>query len=422
MLYDLIIVGAGCAGLHVGIRALQLNPSLRICILEKYDYTGGRILTHYSRKYQWEIGAGRISNDHTMVKGLIKKYGLTWFNIPAGNEQWRSDSTHTLIKSPDMFTALSAALLKPLEDLDAPTLATHTLVELLTKIHGHATTTELIVRFPYWAETHVLRADLALESFKHEMKGWANYGSCKEGLSAITAAMAKEFKSLGGMIKHGKHVAAIHRSSNIEHVICKDGNTFTGKACVLALHRDAVAAISTVAAIPACQTLLKRVRMLPLVRIYAVFPTPQSKAWFEDTPKTITDSKIRYIIPINPAKGLVMISYTEGPDAKYWLQLLKHRGHSAVSARIMKDVRTLFPEKAPIPDPIELKIFPWYSGCSYWLPGRYDPKEASTDAHCIREGLFLCGESWSMRQAWIEGALEHAEGLITNKEFRTHIL
>ena len=40
--------------------------------------------------------------------------------------------------------------------------------------------------------------------------------------------------------------------------------------------------------------------------------------WHELIPRTITDSVIKYIIPINPNDGSIMISYTDGPNAQYW--------------------------------------------------------------------------------------------------------
>ena len=63
--YDVIIVGGGIAGLRVGIEALKKQPSINCCILEKYGYIGGRIVTFRKNipkigEVQWENGAGRI--------------------------------------------------------------------------------------------------------------------------------------------------------------------------------------------------------------------------------------------------------------------------------------------------------------------------------------------------------------------------
>ncbi len=68
-----------------------------------------------------------------------------------------------------------------------------------------------------------------------------------------------------------------------------------------------------------------------------------------------------------------------------------------------------------IPEPTWIKSYEWKDGCTYWLPGTYDPHEASQRVLQPRPAtmpnLFVCGESFSMLQAWMEGALEHAEAL-----------
>ena len=85
---DILILGAGIAGLRCGIQILRKRPSLQIAILEKYNYNGGRVVTFHKKledmkgncsNLQWENGAGRIHSDHTLVLDLVKRYGLHTF-------------------------------------------------------------------------------------------------------------------------------------------------------------------------------------------------------------------------------------------------------------------------------------------------------------------------------------------------------
>ena len=107
-----------------------------------------------------------------------------------------------------------------------------------------------------------------------------------------------------------------------------------------------------------------------------------------------------------------MISYTDGKDTHYYHNVLKARDEKGLEIVVMKDIRALFKssQEINIPDPILTKAHYWGTGASYWLPGNYDPETISKEALRPRKdfpGLYMCGESWSMRQAWIEGALEH---------------
>jgi len=106
-----------------------------------------------------------------------------------------------------------------------------------------------------------------------------------------------------------------------------------------------------------------------------------------------------------------MISYTDARDTKAWKGLT---GRSLETA-VMMELRQLFP-LASIPRPSWIHSYEWTDGCSYWLPGDYDPREVSQNMLCplpAHKTLYVCGESFSMKQAWMEGALEHAAELMS---------
>ena len=106
-----------------------------------------------------------------------------------------------------------------------------------------------------------------------------------------------------------------------------------------------------------------------------------------------------------------MISYTDGDDTGSYVRTQEKGGDKALEKLVLKDVRRLFPEKR-IPNPEFFRSHPWKTGCTYWLPGLYDPEKVSEEScnplPSVLPNVYLCGESWSMRQAWVEGALEQA--------------
>ena len=179
--YDLIIVGAGIAGLRVGIESLKMNPSLKCCILEKYGYIGGRVITWHKKlpmigHVQWENGAGRISTSHKRVLELIKEYRLTFTPISPETKFIDDNKHHHITIQTNTFSELQGIYLEPLLGLSKEILATHTLDELLVSVFGLENAKQFYEQFPYFSEIHTLRADIALISFKHEMHSNEGYG------------------------------------------------------------------------------------------------------------------------------------------------------------------------------------------------------------------------------------------------------
>jgi monoamine oxidase len=145
--------------------------------------------------------------------------------------------------------------------------------------------------------------------------------------------------------------------------------------------------------------------MEPLTRIYAQYPTP---AWFADIPKFVTDSPLRYVIPMDPTSGTIMISYTDADDTRWWRGL---KGKALIRA-IQSELHVVFPDRT-IPDPIWMNAYEWSEGCTYWRPGDYDPATVASQLMNPSPNLYVCGESLSVgHQAWMEGALESAEALL----------
>jgi protoporphyrinogen oxidase len=427
MSWDLIIVGAGVAGLRTGIESLKKNPKLVCCIVEKYNYVGGRVVTFHKDipkvgQVHWENGAGRISNKHKRVLALFKKYGLTYIPISDTTDYINENNPLNIVNN--KFSQLSKIYLEPLKGLSSDVLAKHTVGELLQKTVGYSRAKNFYIEFPYYSEIHTLRADMALKSFDAEMGSNEGFGVCKEGLSTLVDSMRNEFLERGGVIFLDCELEKIDvDEEDTMSLFLKGTNSnsrqiFTTKSCVLALHQAALKHIEGVSSL----SVLNRVKMMPLLRIYAVFPTKKGVSWFSGLHKIVTNSVIRYIIPVNPAKGIVMISYTDGEDAEHWF---KAGSNENVQELVMAEIRRLFPDRS-IPDPIFFKQHAWYDGCTYWLPGDYNVFFESIKSLRpmpeIMPNLFMCGESFAVKQCWIESALEQADKLLDLPSFTRSII
>ena len=403
MNYDFIIVGGGAAGLYTGIELLKRKPTPRVVLLEKYGGTGGRVSTyrdtHHGVKYQWEEGAGRISEAHTLVNGLIKKYGLHTHPIGNGQTNWYD--------RPNPFLDLIPTYLEPLKALPSLTLKKHTIRELLEQIHGSEEAKAFCLLFPYWAETNVTRADIALESFAKELGGTQNFHVVAEGFQAITDCMTKEFKTLGGILQLKTTVTDVQETDGGADVFLESGH-LKGTHVILALPGSALKKLPSV---EPKMPILKHLIMCPLLRCYAVFPVHKGESWFSDIPSTVVGNALRYIIPVSSTKGVIMISYTDGDDAFRWIEMKKEKGLSFVKQQIMALVRKTFPNKS-IPNPRQFTFHPWSRGCTYWGTGLYDPQSMLTKSYHISKHIHACGESLSLHQEWVESALESSINML----------
>jgi monoamine oxidase len=417
---DYLIVGAGLAGLYTALRLKEAKPEATIQIIEKYNYIGGRVVTHrhpisgktdsvhFSTNHSWEIGAGRVHSSHKRVRALMRRYGLTWAPI---SDRTLFQPRDGAALRPNRFTELAKAFLEPLARLPAETLARNTVEQLLLKVHPAAAVDRFLGHFPYRAEVTVMRADAAIkELLAPEGVAGSSFGVCKEGLDRIVAGLASELVGLGIPIHLGHKLVSI-RGTHLIVEVAGQLKEMSGAKVILALHAKAMKSITGLSNWP----LLRQIIMCPLLRTYAVYDEP----WFQEAPfsgqKIVFGSNpIRYFIPVD--RNTAMCSYTDAGDTSIWMDDAEHHP-KRLSRRIHAALRRAFPGHR-IPNPTYFKAHPWTAGCSYWSPvpvgmAIQTPAELSKSALQFAPNVYVCGESFSAdKQTWMEGALEHADLLL----------
>lgn len=399
--YQYLIVGSGISGLHCALELSKKYPLTKIGIAESSPYLGGRIDTFESEYGRWEAGAGRIHSSHKMTIEYVKKYNLTLVPLNGITEYKEVGIPVEADKWPVVAKIIVMSLTKVKKNI----LALHTLKEILELAHIFKDLEHYLAAFPYTSELFTLRADIALESLKREMASSENFYTIKEGWSTLIKFIRNDLE------KRGVHIMVSHRLTQIKNATNPMELVFSRKILkaervILAVDCDSLKNISPFHNLP----VLKHLKMEPLLRIYQVFPRP---GWFYHIMRTVTNSPLRHIIPINANRGIIMSSYTDGKDTLVWKKILD-KSEKLVEKKLTGELRKLFPEIV-IPDPVFTKTHYWKNGCSYWLPGLYDPVEAGIKVMTpLRRlpGVFVCGESYSMKQAWVEGALEHAEDML----------
>ena len=414
--YDICIIGAGIAGLYCARELSKEYPNSKICILDKYKFIGGRISTFRDTipslgKISWESGAGRIHSSHHDVLNLLKEYKIGIIKIPAAIDYRTEDGSEHVDFASYLETVSS------IEGL--PNLSQMTVKTVLQQTLGKPRANEILDRYEYRSEVDTLRADYALDLLKKEIGHHNGFYVVQGGFSKLIGALKDEIEELGVSILREHEVSDIELSkSNKYRVILKYKSPIHANKIIVALPRDAVALLPCFKGLQ----ILKQVKMRPLLRIYAVFPLIDGMAWFGDVwfqglNKFICAKPVRYVIPIDKTKGTMMISYTDGDDALYLINRINEIGEAKVVEECLLQLRKLFP-LIHIPDPIYFKCHPWIDGCSYWVPSSkiYDNKVESR-ASLIplpdsMPGVYMCGESWAVKQCWVQSALTSAKELL----------
>jgi len=403
---DILIIGAGLAGLHCALRLSDRFPKQTICILESSIIAGGRVHTINGV----EAGAGRIPVSHPMIASYCDKYSLT--RIPLKHTSQYIDENGV---QENLWPTCMTIMQNALATVPKTILSRYTLAEILTKLLDKETAVAMMMYFPYRSELTTLRADIALQSFANEFSNKESFYVIKEGLSSIIRGMETELEERGVKMLFEHRVTGMSSvdsfpmSVTVHSQSQGEGKRITARKIIFAVPSTALKTIRPFTAYP----ILKHLKMTPLLRIYATFPSFPKPVWFEGMPRVVTPNSLRHIIPVNPAKGTIMISYTDADDTKTWASLKKE----ALQKGIMKQVRELFSkDMGDIPDPVSMSKYYWEDGCTYWTPGLYNPAKESVDIMrpfpSRLPDVYVCGESYSMKQAWMEGALEHAEGML----------
>lgn len=418
MIYDYVIVGGGISGLNTGVELLKKNPNLKVLIVEKNpSRTGGRVFTDKFKvgktEYALDAGAGRFSDTHKRVLSLISRYSLDSkvLKLAKGSNFVKTrkysknvkftDSNsiiHELIRRVELMTREEKELIKEI-----------TFKELAAKLFNRETANFLENGYPYYSEISIINAFSAVRAFKKDLNSRKNFYILLGGLSQITDNLTQEYLKLGGRLVYGYTVSNVVRNKADLFTLFPRNTDSIKKRCrniVFTMPKNVLEKISI---LDSLKSQLESLQCKPLYRIYAIYPKDKAtgKVWWHDIPRTITDSVIKYIIPINPNDGSIMISYTDGPNAQYWHSVPDNK----LVSLLHKEVKRCYPDIGEIPQPQVIKKYYWSIGACYYRK-KTNPTKLQKEMINPLNGVYICGDSFSSHQAWMEGALETSENVI----------
>ena len=394
--YDVVIVGGGISGLFLAYKLCETD--LNILLIEKEKSFGGRIVTIEKDGILYEAGAARFNETHTKLISLIKELELEdqIMMLPKKIEyNLRKYNTDNYLK---LYYLLSEVI-EYSEQYDKEHLQNISFFNLIIELFDYETAEFVKDSFGFDSEFLELNAESAILMYGDGLFKKKNYFSLKNGLSQIINKIEEILKKKKNITILKNNTLKKIYNDKIETSI----DTYEYKNLVLAIPYSNLKQMKEFKDFK----LLDSVKPIQLLRIYVKYPKINGKVWFENMKITTTNSYLRYIIPIDYEKGLIMISYTDGLNAKL-LSNIYSNGEEILIKELHKEIQNLFDIEPP--EPLKIYFHNWsgeYSGVHMWKEGTdmnaLYPKIMQPDKG---KNIFICGEAFSKKQCWMEGALE----------------
>lgn len=463
---DVAIVGAGAAGTYLAYRLIKARPDWRIAIFERSSRIGGRLWSVRvdGLPHPIELGGMRYMSGHPLVQSVVDELGIETRSFDPAEQPERTFLRGVIGRSPDDAEAgrgydlpageagrsaadlMRGAFLKIVpqaRELDEAGWRRHRAtatfggraltdwsigeaVATILSPEGHRFATDA---FGYDSG---IRPHNAGDAIQYVMGTGYPSGKARvpvDGMDRIPRELATRFERLGGTIRLGHDVRRVEVGEGSLFLSSANASRVRSKRLVLTLPIPALEALAD--ASPVINELTWR----RLYRSIGGFPATKLYCWYDrpwwrdgaDAPtglRTTTDlpnRKIFYFDEAPDRSAAMLAAFTDYRHNEPIVALADGRsGGEPASPGLLEGLRgwlaTAHPGAA-VPSPAGSAFQHWGA----------DPREVAW--HFWRSGhnsdemmdlavqpdptlpIHLCGEVFSRRGAWVEGALETAEGL-----------
>jgi hypothetical protein len=402
-MYDYVIVGGGISGLYMYMNLLQKTSN--ICLLEKNDYFGGRIKQYnekiLGKNISFPEGAARFNNNHKKVIKLLKKFDL--FDSQTSKVSSDIEFIDTENEFSNKFNGENGfkyinSVLEKSNNYDKHELQNMTFQELAQKILKKTELEFMLKSSGYTGQLKNMNSYDAIHLFDKGIRIDMKY---------YVGVFQRLIDSL--LLYLHKHNATLKLKVNVLDIV-NNNETYDIYIKNKIIHcRNIICCVPKFSLLnftcisPIKELLEKSVTCKPLCRVYAIFD--ENDIWFENLKKkVVVNNQLRYIIPIDIKKGLIMISYTDDVYTKYWNKIKNNQ--AKLKNSIVKLVNKTF--DIQINEPRKVYVCYWDCGVAFWNKNM-DSISISKKITNPIDNMFICGENYSRNQSWVEGALESCD-------------
>lgn len=307
----IIIIGGGITGLYIGYMLFK-NNILDFKILEKNDNTGGKIYTDKTESGNLEAGASIFHRNQHYLMDLIRDLNLEnkIIDIPNG-DALTVHSKYGIIK--DGYNIAQLVLTNLLKHNKDKNISVENLIKKLKPKE----TEFLQWAIPNFEEIKLMNATVYYKSLSDEY----DYISCIEG--GLSQMIEKLSDILKNFIETNSNVINISKNSSNYILDVKSrgiSKKIIADKIVLCTSAPQIKEINY--DINNLDKILDRLINVETIRVYVEFNTSQE--WLQKYSYIISDLHFRWCIKLTDK--LAMISYCDGSDATYLMNLGKNRG------------------------------------------------------------------------------------------------
>ena len=394
MCYDVIIIGAGIAGLYTAYKLKNKYPKINFIILESNSkkYIGGRSTTELFYGHNVSPGAGVLKKDKDeLVIKLLKQLKIKFTEGP---------STIDYSKKFDQVLDILKVVKILKKEYKEYSDKSSTFRKFGKKILGKELYNKFI-QCNIYDDFEDMSAEEVLYDYEFDKPGsiniYVNWGDVINKLIKFI-----DIKN----IKTSTEVTKIKKINDKFIVVTKKGPDFVCNNIVIATTIESVRKLLHL-------PIYNEIHGSPCLRIYGKFDSESTKT-IQNYVKhfTITPSVLHNIIPINPDHGIYMIAYCDEHQAKY---LKKYSESTENNCKILCK---LLQKALGIKESLKLlgtKAYYWKTSVHFYEP--LDKKIYKTrekfiyEAQRPEEGIYVVGECVSDDTGWINGAISSVEKL-----------
>lgn len=399
----IVIIGGGIAGLYSALYFVDKGYT-NIELYEASSRLGGHIYTHYDKSFQFETGGIRFNKYHTRLLSLLKRFKLHIVPLPKEKQFIRVLCKERIVSN-DLSDSFIQKVIQVSKKYSKEELIHMTFGQLCDEVLGYQNSQLTMQSFGYNAEFHVANAYNSIEIFKNDFNRKTNYYACQEGLSELVKRIEDFLLERGIQVTKNKGLKSFKLESGLFKLTFQNDTLVECGRLILAIPKGSLLQLDF---FEPYKKILESVTSVSLHRIFGQYKKP----WFKNIIRTTTDLPLRHFIPMDPKSGLVQISYSDLHDADYWRNYA-NQGLTKLEKELYDQLAVLFPKERITPL-LWLLSFYWKEGVHVWNVG-YDAHRIREQLKQIHPLLHIVGESYTLHNGWIEGALESVDYMIGMK-------